>query len=42
MKALHIADFGITKVYDKNNRNGTVNPGTSLEAFVPVIQDIWV
>ena len=42
MKALHIADFGITKVYDRNNRNGTVNPGTSLEAFVPVIQDIWV
>ena len=41
-KALRIADFGITDVYDRNNRNPKPKTANSMNTFVPIIQDIWV
>lgn len=41
-KALRIADFGITDVYDRNNREGTTNNNNNMNSYVPVFQDIWV
>lgn len=42
LKALRIADFGITDIYDRNSRGSQSNPGMPANTFVPVLQDIWV
>ena len=41
-KALRIADFGITDVYDRINRGSKPKTAGTLNTYIPVIQDIWV
>ena len=42
IKALRIADFGISRVYDRNDRRKDTDPQASINSFVPEIPDIWV
>lgn len=42
LKALRIADFGISRVYDKNARSRKPGSANPMNTIVPVIADIWV